>query len=106
MNTLEMLLDKINLSNHVEHYRLERASLAELFTNNTFDMFWPSLYGLTPAEIDIMKNAVSGGYYNWPRDLDLKDMSTNNRISKVTALYHIRKAEKKVMEKIFTRHIG
>ena len=100
---LESLLEKVNQNNRVEYYTIERVSLPEIMTQNMFNSISPSLYGLTDREIAIMKVAVARGYYDWPRMNDLKDISMDSGASKVTTLYHIRKAEKKIIEKIFSR---
>lgn len=105
-NRLEALLEKVNRNNRVEHFTLERVSFAEVMAGNIFTSIYPSLYGLTDREIEVMKAAVSGGYYDWPRLNDLKDISMESGTSKVTTLYHIRKAEKKIIEKIFARKVS
>ncbi|WP_393972226.1 helix-turn-helix domain-containing protein [Oxyplasma meridianum] len=103
---LETLLEKVNQHNKVERYTLDKVSFAEIMTRNIFSSVYPSLYGLTDKEIGIMKAAFSGGYFEWPRVNDLEDISMENGISKVTTLYHIRKAEKKIIEKIFSRRVA
>ena len=103
---LESLLEKVNRNNQVEYFTIERVSIPEIMTQNMFNSISPSLYGLTDREIAIMKVAVSRGYYEWPRMNDLKDISLDSGASKVTTLYHIRKAEKKIIEKIFSRRVA
>lgn len=103
---LESLLEKVNRRNDVEHFTVERVSIPEIMTQNLLNSLSPSLYGLTDREIAIMKVAVSRGYYDWPRLNDLKDISLDNGTSKVTTLYHIRKAEKKIIEKVFNRRMA
>lgn len=100
------LIEKVNTKNQVEHYNIDRVSLPEIMSQNIIAPAIPSLYGLTDKEIAIMKLAVSKGYYEWPRGTDLKGISTDSESSKVTTLYHIRKAEKKIIGSIFNRRLG
>jgi len=48
------------------------------------------------SELDglILGNAIKAGYFNWPRDLTLSDLSKRLSLPKTTLAYHLRKVEK------------
>lgn len=98
---IEQLLGK---ANRMEKIVNRNVSLSEAFNDNSEFTLHSSLYGLTDREIDTMKSALFNGYYDWPRRIDLSAISKNNNSSKVTTLYHIRKAEKKILESIFRKN--
>lgn len=98
---IEPLLGK---ANRIEKIVSRNISLSEAFNDNSGFTLQPSLYGLTDKEIDTMKSALFNGYYDWPRRNDLSVISKNNNSSKVTTLYHIRRAERKIFESIFRKN--
>jgi predicted DNA binding protein len=102
-NILESIRNRVSEKNSIESELLENISLAEIISGNLTSIASPSLYGLTDKEISTLKIALSSGYYDWPRKNDLGDISANNGSSKVTTLYHIRKAEKKIIANIFKK---
>ncbi|WP_162509673.1 helix-turn-helix domain-containing protein [Thermogymnomonas acidicola] len=50
-----------------------------------------------------MKSAYLHGFYSWPRELDADSIGSMFNISKVTALYHLRRAEGKIVRAIVER---
>lgn len=55
---------------------------------------------LTETELKVMQEAYKSGYYEWPRPKNLGDVSDTLSLSKPTVLYHIRKAERKLLRSI------
>jgi len=54
--------------------------------------------GLTERQLGVLKAAVSMGYFDTPRRASIKDVARGMKISPSTAVEHLRKAEKKVLE--------
>jgi predicted DNA binding protein len=86
--------------NHIDDFtisRLRQEDLASLMNRN-----YVPLYGqLTTMEFEILRSAVSNGYYQWPRGYNLDDISRRFNIRKPTVLYHLRNAEKKILGLMF-----
>ncbi|MHB1439880.1 MAG: helix-turn-helix domain-containing protein [Cuniculiplasma sp.] len=102
-SSLDMIVEQVESRNIIENRFSERVSVAEMVTDNLIKNSTPSVYGLTEREMETLKIAINSGYYEWPRKSDLGMISSGNRASKVTTLYHLRNAEKKIMEAIFKR---
>ncbi len=100
---LEQVERNLETGNKVERTVFKTVSLSEAFDRLPNAGYQSSLYGLTDKELETMKNALNMGYYEWPRTGDLDAISRQNNSSKVTTLYHIRKAERKIIESIFRR---
>ncbi len=97
----ELILQSIEKKrNHVEDFTISRMGqedFAALMNRN----FVP-LYGqLTTMEFEILRSAISNGYYQWPREYNLDDISGRFKIKKPTVLYHLRNAERKVLSMVF-----
>ncbi len=96
----ELILQNIERKNHVDDYiisRLTQEDLASILNRN-----YVPLYGqLTTMEFEILRSAVSNGYYQWPREYNLEDISKRFNIRKPTVLYHLRNAEKKILSTVF-----
>jgi predicted DNA binding protein len=54
--------------------------------------------GLTERQMKALKAAVELGYFDTPRRASIKDVAAALRVSPSTAVEHLRKAEKKVLE--------
>jgi predicted DNA binding protein len=54
--------------------------------------------GLTERQMGTLKAAVDMGYFDTPRRASIKDVARGLKISPSTAVEHLRKAEKKVLE--------
>jgi predicted DNA binding protein len=54
--------------------------------------------GLTERQMNTLKTAVELGYFDTPRRASIKDVARKLDISPSTAVEHLRKAEKKVLE--------
>ncbi len=101
-SVLQNLVESLDTGNKVEKAEYRSVSLNEIFWKYTQQGVSSSIYGLTEREKETIKNALFSGYYEWPRKNDLNEISKKNSSSKVTTLYHLRKAEKKIMESLFT----
>lgn len=96
----EPIIHNIEKLNHVDDFtvaKLRQEDLASIMNRNYFP-----LYGqLTTMEFEILRAAVSNGYYKWPREYNLEDISNRFNIRKPTVLYHLRTAEKKILSLMF-----
>lgn len=96
----EPIIHNIERVNRIEDStisRLRQEDLASLMNRN-----YVPLYGqLTTMELEILRSAVSNGYYKWPREYNLEDISNRFNIKKPTVLYHLRNAEKKILGLMF-----
>ncbi len=101
---LENIVDKVGRENLVERQIIDKVSVSDIISGNLLHNASPSLYGLTDREIETLKVAINSGYYEWPRKNGLEEISIGNGASKVTTLYHIRNAEKKIMETLFRKN--
>ena len=54
--------------------------------------------GLTERQMNTLKAAVEMGYFDTPRRASIKDVAGKLNVSPSTAVEHLRKAEKKVLE--------
>ena len=58
---------------------------------------------LTEKQNHILHEAMRWGYYNYPRKIDTSELAKRVGISRTTLVEHLRKAENRVMEKIFVK---
>jgi predicted DNA binding protein len=68
----------------------------EVVTSHTQVFNPPPL--LTQEELKVLKTAVESGYYNFPRGVDLGQLSKTLRVKKPTLLYRLRSATKKLIK--------
>ena len=59
------------------------------------------LEDLTPQQLRAVNLAIEKGYFEIPKKVNLKELSTQMKISRTTFLEHLRKAEKKILSKYF-----
>jgi predicted DNA binding protein len=62
-----------------------------------------NLLNLTATEKKVINEAFSHGYLDWPRTTSLDDIARKFSISKPTALFHIRNAERKILSCFITK---
>ncbi len=60
--------------------------------------FNPSVPRLTAVEDRVLQTAIEGGFFEYPRRVDAGTLANMLGMNKVTLLYHLRKAQRKVME--------
>lgn len=58
---------------------------------------------LTERQVEILRAAVNGGYYNIPRDMSTEDLGSKFGISSQVASEHIRKIESKIVDQVSMR---
>ncbi|WP_135822221.1 helix-turn-helix domain-containing protein [Halostella litorea] len=58
----------------------------------------PIQYSLSPKQKEVVGFARQAGYYEWPRETSVREMSSEFSVSKTTFLEHLRKAEAKIMD--------
>ena len=96
----ERILRDIERRNNIEEADISRLGSADIIT--LMDRGTVSLQEqLTTLELEILRSAISQGYYDWPREYNLGDVATRFHIKKPTALYHLRNAERKILAVIF-----
>ena len=59
------------------------------------------LEDLTPQQLKAVNLAIEKGYFEIPKKVNLKELSTQMKISRTTFLEHLRKAEKKILSRYF-----
>ena len=59
---------------------------------------------LTPIERKILVDVVSRGYYSWPRKSKLEEIAYKYGLSKSTVSYHVRSAERKILELLIRKY--
>ena len=97
----DVLQESIERTNKIETFDFEKT------IGNDFITGIPKKWGilnsmdLTDTERKLVKAAFKMGFYEWPRVYDLNLMKNDYKLSKPTLLYHLRKAEKKIMQTIF-----
>ena len=62
-----------------------------------------SLLNLTVTEKKVIQEAFNNGYLDWPRTTNLDDIAKKFSISKPTALFHIRNAERKILSGLISK---
>ena len=50
-----------------------------------------------------MYEAIKWGYYEYPREIDTKELARRVGVSKSTLVEHLRKAENRIMNTFFIR---
>jgi predicted DNA binding protein len=53
---------------------------------------------LSSSQLKVLKYALKNGYLDYPRIMDASELSKKLGISKITFLYHLRSAERKLIE--------
>ncbi|ACP37403.1 helix-turn-helix domain-containing protein [Saccharolobus islandicus] len=66
-----------------------------------FNDFVPTFFDLSEQERNSVLQAIRLGYYEYPRRINLEELGKIMGISKPTLEEYLRKAEKKIMSKIF-----
>jgi len=53
---------------------------------------------LSSSQLKVLRYALSNGYLDYPRIMDAEELAKKLNISKITFLYHLRAAERKLIE--------
>lgn len=96
----ESIIQKMGRNNHIEDQNISKMR-QEYFAALMNINYIPLFAQLTSMELDILRSAVSNGYYEWPRDYNLDAIAGRFNLRKPTVLYHLRNAEKKIFGLMF-----
>lgn len=100
--TLDVLISYIEKGNKIETTTYERIidgdSLKKIYGKISRITY---ISNLTDTEMKIIRTALNQGFYSWPRSFDLMAISNSFNLTKPTVLYHLRNAERKIMESLF-----
>ncbi|BCU71547.1 hypothetical protein KN1_28440 [Stygiolobus caldivivus] len=82
---------------------LESLGKITLFRSSyiSLDSLIPTFFDLSEQELHSLTEAISRGYYNFPRRINLDELGNILELSKPTIEEYIRKAEKKIMMKYY-----
>lgn len=83
--------------NALSELRKEIAPLGKVVDMRVED-FLPSFPNLTETERKVVRVAISGGYLDYPREVNAEELARTMNLSKVTFLYHWRNAQRKIMK--------
>jgi len=101
---LEYIIEAVKSHNDVVTMDYIRLRDGDSIIDNIKTLFSDVLItDLTPLEKKIIRAAFTSGFYTWPRQFSLEDISRDTGLSKPTVLYHIRNAERKVMRSLFSK---
>lgn len=82
-----------------KHFNVEMISIEE---KDFTDIFIPHVMPkMTEKQKEALRLAIKEGYYDYPTKIDLNGLAKILKISRVTYLEHLRKAESKIMPGIF-----
>ena len=97
----ELILEKIGEDNSIHSVTSSKVNMGNMVQEVTSKLLSNVFLGLTPMEENIMETAYTSGFYSWPRKSDLDVLAKQFNLSKPTVSYHIRSAEKKIMNALF-----
>jgi len=101
---LDYIIEAVKAHNDVVTMDYIRLRDGDSIIDNIKSLFSDVLItDLTPLEKKIIRAAFTSGFYTWPRQFSLEDISKDTGLSKPTVLYHIRNAERKVMRSLFSK---
>lgn len=95
------LEDVLEAGNHVEDFFFDKVKGEELVLDVTKRWGILGSVNLTSTERNLIKSAYKQGFFEWPRMYDLALMKKDYNLSKPTILYHMRNAERKILQTIF-----
>ncbi|MCY0851667.1 MAG: helix-turn-helix domain-containing protein [Thermoplasma acidophilum] len=101
-DNVDLILDAVSRYNNIETFDYTRIGtsvpdIAAITASRSADL----IFDLTETERNVLSAAYSMGYFSWPRNVDLLELSRHFGMAKPTVLYHIRNAQKKIMKTIF-----
>ncbi len=95
-NDINMALEDISINNEIKSVDIYKSSFGNIIsylgTGNLKQL------KLTESESNLIKEFCDLGYFDWPRLNGLTKISKKIGISKPTAAYHLRNAERKLIE--------
>ena len=92
-------------SDEVEFLKSELESLGKIYCfkvrNIDINVLLPEFFVLSEQERKSITTAIKLGYYEYPRKINLEELAKTMKLSKPTLEEYIRKAEKKIMARLF-----
>ncbi len=97
--SIDLALDKVSVRNKIIEHNYKIITAGESITGSVIlSKELLRSMGLTKSELEALKLAKLEGYFDWPKKKNLSEISKEMNLSKVTVLYHIRNAERKLLE--------
>jgi predicted DNA binding protein len=96
-----VLETSLGSGNHLDDFFFDKVGGEKLILDVTQKWGLLGSVNLTSAERELIKAAYKHGFFEWPRMYDLDLMKRDYNLSKPTILYHMRNAERKIMQMIF-----
>lgn len=97
-------LSKIKEKDHVRRYYLNEIDEEDFVTVSANYLpiitMISNLNKLTSRQLDLLKLALSKGYYSWPKSIDSVQLSKILGVSRVSVIKSLRKAEYKVLSSV------
>jgi len=91
------------LSRFGELFLLKKVALSEVFAEINKIVVKEELFSvLTPTQKQVLLEAVKSGYFSYPRKISLEKLSENLYRTKATVYEHLRTAELKLLNYIFS----
>lgn len=93
--SIDQTLSDISVNNEVKSVDIYRSSFGNII--NFIDTANLKQLKLTESESNLIREFFDLGYFDWPRSNGLSKISKKIGISKPTAAYHLRNAERKLI---------
>jgi len=97
-------LDRVKERDHVRRYYLNEVAEDDFVAVSANYIpvlrMISQLNRLTPKQLNLLKIALSKGYYSWPKGVDSVDLSNMLGVSRVSVIKSLRRAEFKVISSV------
>ena len=80
----------------IEARRIKRVDIPGIFATQP-----GVLDDLSPRQIEVLKTAFEGGYFEYPRTMSSRELARRIGIAQATVLEHLRKAQASVLQRAF-----
>lgn len=100
--TIPLVGTKERLRELVAHLEELNVEFEVLSLTNYYIKGKDMLSSLTPTQYECLEMAVEKGYFDIPKKMDSRKLAAKRKISHSAFLTHIRKAEKKIFEELFS----
>ncbi len=93
-------VSRYNVIDYVTYERITNADvLMDLLMRRIKELI---LYDLSDYELSILRAAYMEGYFAWPKGIDINSLAQKIGVSKPMISYYLRRAMKKILDKILT----